>query len=102
MARMTGGAAIVKSLRAYGIDTMFGIPGVQLDYFFNALHDERNGIRFIQNRHEQGGGYMAFGYAASSGKVVMALISRRVGGWFTSMMLLRKSAWAKAGQRRSQ
>lgn len=69
MARMTGGAAIVKSLRAYGIDTMFGIPGVQLDYFFNALHDERNGIRFIQNRHEQGGGYMAFGYAASSGKV---------------------------------
>lgn len=69
MARMTGGAAIVKSLRAYGVDTMFGIPGVQLDYFFNALHDERNGIRFIQNRHEQGGGYMAFGYAASSGKV---------------------------------
>jgi len=69
MARMTGGAAIVKSLRAYGIDTMFGIPGVQLDYLFNALHDERNGIRFIQNRHEQGGGYMAFGYAASSGKV---------------------------------
>ena len=69
MARMTGGAAIVKSLRAYGIDTMFGIPGVQLDYFFNALHDERNGIRFVQNRHEQGGGYMAFGYAASSGKV---------------------------------
>ncbi len=69
MARMTGGAAIVKSLRAYGIDTMFGIPGVQLDYFFNALHDERNAIRFIHNRHEQGGGYMAFGYAASSGKV---------------------------------
>ena len=69
MTRMTGGAAIVKSLRANGIDTMFGIPGVQLDYFFNALHDDRNGIRFIQNRHEQGGGYMAFGYAASSGKV---------------------------------
>lgn len=69
MARMTGGTAVVKSLRAYGIDTMFGIPGVQLDYFFNALHDERNAIRFIQNRHEQGGGYMAFGYAASSGRV---------------------------------
>ncbi len=69
MARMTGGAAIVKSLRQYGVDTMFGIPGVQLDWLFNALYDERNGIRFIQNRHEQGGGYMAFGYAASSGKV---------------------------------
>ena len=69
MARMTGGTAVVKSLRAHGIYTMFGIPGVQLDHFFNAMHDERNAIRFIQNRHEQGGGYMAFGYAASSGKV---------------------------------
>ena len=38
MTRMSGGAAIVKSLRGYGIDTMFGIPGVQLDHFFNALH----------------------------------------------------------------
>ena len=69
MTRMTGGAALVKSLKAYGIDTMFGIPGVQLDYFFNALYDEGNAIRFIQNRHEQGGAYMAFGYAASSGKI---------------------------------
>ena len=69
MTRMTGGAAIVKSLRQNGVDVMFGIPGVQLDHFFNALHDEGNSIRFIQNRHEQGGGYMAFGYAASSGKV---------------------------------
>jgi acetolactate synthase I/II/III large subunit len=69
MARMTGGAALVKSLRAYGIDTMFGIPGVQLDHFFNALYDEGNAIRFIQNRHEQGGAYMALGYAASTGRV---------------------------------
>lgn len=69
MTRMTGGAAIVKSLKQNGVEVMFGIPGVQLDHFFNALHDEGNSIRFIQNRHEQGGGYMAFGYAASSGKV---------------------------------
>jgi len=68
MTRMSGGAAIVKSLRGYGIDTMFGIPGVQLDHFFNALHDESNAIRFIHNRHEQGGAYMAFGYAVSTGK----------------------------------
>jgi len=68
MTRMSGGAAIVKSLREYGIDTMFGIPGVQLDHFFNALYDERNAIRFIHNRHEQGGAYMAFGYAASTGR----------------------------------
>ena len=69
MARMTGGAAIIKSLRKYGVSTIFGVPGVQRDHFFNALYDEKNAIRFIHNRHEQGSGYMAFGYAASSGKV---------------------------------
>jgi acetolactate synthase-1/2/3 large subunit len=66
---MTGGEAIVKSLRQYGIDTLFGIPGVQLDHLFVALYDERKAIRVIANRHEQGCAYMAFGYAKSSGRV---------------------------------
>jgi len=69
MTRMTGGSVIIKSLRQYGIDTLFGIPGVQLDYLFNALYDERKAIRVIANRHEQGCAYMAFGYAKSSGRV---------------------------------
>jgi acetolactate synthase-1/2/3 large subunit len=66
---MTGGKAIVKSLRRYNIDTLFGIPGVQLDHLFVALYDERKAIRVIVNRHEQGCAYMAFGYAKSSGRV---------------------------------
>ena len=69
MTRMTGGQAIVRSLKQYGIDTIFALPGVQLDHFFNALYDEGNSIRAIQPRHEQGAAYMAFGYAQSSGKV---------------------------------
>ncbi len=69
MTRMTGGQAIVRSLKQYGIDTIFALPGVQLDHFFNALYDEGNSIRAIQPRHEQGAAYMAFGYALSSGKV---------------------------------
>jgi acetolactate synthase-1/2/3 large subunit len=69
MTRMTGGQAIVRSLKAYGVDTLFALPGVQLDHFFNALYDEGNSIRTIQPRHEQGAAYMAFGYALSSGKV---------------------------------
>jgi acetolactate synthase-1/2/3 large subunit len=43
--------------------------GVQLDHFFNALYDEGNAIRFIQNRHEQGDAYRALGYAAFTGNV---------------------------------
>jgi acetolactate synthase-1/2/3 large subunit len=69
MTRMTGGQAIVRSLKAYGVDTIFGLPGLQLDHFFNALYDEGNSIRAIQPRHEQGAAYMAYGYALSSGKV---------------------------------
>jgi len=69
MARMTGGQALVKSLRNHGVDTIFGLPGVQLDGLFNALHDEGNAIRVIHTRHEQGAAYMAFGYAQSSGRV---------------------------------
>lgn len=69
MTRMTGGQAIVRSLKQYGVDTIFGLPGLQLDHFFNALYDEGNSIRAIQPRHEQGAAYMAYGYALSSGKV---------------------------------
>ena len=69
MTRMTGGQAIVRSLKQYGIDTIFGLPGLQLDHFFNALYDDGNSIRTIHPRHEQGAAYMAYGYAMSSGKV---------------------------------
>jgi len=67
--RMTGGQALVRSLIQYGVDTIFAIPGVQLDHLFNAFYDERNRVRVIQTRHEQGTAYMAFGYAQSTGRV---------------------------------
>ena len=68
MARMTGGQAVVKALRRHGVDTIFALPGVQLDGLFSALHDEGNAIRVIHTRHEQGAAYMAFGYARASGR----------------------------------
>ena len=67
--RMTGGTAIIRSLVAHGVDTVFGLPGIQVDPLFNALYDARNQIRVINARHEQGVAYMAFGYAHSTGKV---------------------------------
>lgn len=67
--RMTGGDAMVRSLIAHGVDTVFGLPGVQLDHLFNALHDHANAIRVLNARHEQGTAYMAFGWAQSTGKV---------------------------------
>ena len=73
MTEMTGAQAIIKTLKKYGIDTIFGLPGVQLDHIFDALYHE-DSIRIIHTRHEQAAGYMAFGYAASSGKAGVCLV----------------------------
>lgn len=66
---ISGGEAVVRSLIAHGIDTVFGLPGIQLDHFFNALHDHGNEVRVLNARHEQGTAYMAFGWALSTGRV---------------------------------
>ena len=68
MARMTGGEALVDGLLRHGVDTIFGLPGVQLYGLFDALGRNANRIRLINARHEQTTAYMAFGYAQSTGK----------------------------------
>ncbi len=55
-------------LELNGIDTLFCLPGVQNDPFFDALYDRTNAIRPIHARHEQACAYMALGYAMASGK----------------------------------
>ena len=65
---MTGGMAIVGQLIANGIDTVFGLPGVQMYPFFDALQQRSDAIRTYGARHEQGTAYMAFGYARSTGR----------------------------------
>jgi acetolactate synthase-1/2/3 large subunit len=68
MARMTGGEAIVDGLIRHGIDTMFGLPGVQTYGLFDALARNANRIRLINARHEQTTAYMALGYACATGR----------------------------------
>ncbi len=63
------GQAITDSLLAHGVDTLFGIPGAHMYDFNDALAERRAELRFITTRHEQGAGYMAFGYAKSTGRV---------------------------------
>lgn len=67
--RMTGGEAVVRTLARFGVDTVFGLPGIQLDPLFDALYGQRQSIRTFHTRHEQGSAYMALGYAQASGKV---------------------------------
>src|SRR5215211_2651719 len=71
---MTGGQALVASLKQEGVDTIFGLPGVQLDGAFDALYDERDAIRVFHTRHEQATAYMADGYARTTGRVGTCLV----------------------------
>ncbi|MDB5876045.1 MAG: acetolactate synthase, large subunit [Ramlibacter sp.] len=63
---VSGGEAIVSGLVAHGVDTVFGLPGAQIYGLFDAFHQAQ--LKVIGARHEQACGYMAFGYARSSGK----------------------------------
>jgi acetolactate synthase-1/2/3 large subunit len=69
MTRMTGAQAIVRSVVNHGVDTIFGLPGGQLYYLYDAFYRQRDRLRIITSRHEQGAAYMAFGYAHSTGRV---------------------------------
>ena len=69
MTHISGAEAIIKSLRLNGVDTVFALPGGQLDHLFDAIYKEDDGLRLISSRHEQGVAYMAYGYAKSTGRV---------------------------------
>ena len=66
---MNGAEAIVKSLQQYGVDSVFGLPGGQLDHLFDAIYKTDGKLKLIHSRHEQGAAYMAYGYARSTGRV---------------------------------
>jgi len=66
MTTLSGGEAIVSGLVAHGVDTVFGLPGAQVYGLFDAFHQAQ--LKVIGARHEQACGYMAFGYARSSGR----------------------------------
>ncbi|MBV7567588.1 5-guanidino-2-oxopentanoate decarboxylase [Pseudomonas sp. PDM27] len=58
--------ALVQLLEGYGVETVFGIPGVHTVELYRGLHGSR--LKHISPRHEQGAGFMADGYARASGK----------------------------------
>jgi acetolactate synthase-1/2/3 large subunit len=63
---MTLGEYLVRTLERYGVDTVFGIPGVHTVELYRGLPDTR--IAHVTPRHEQGAGFMADGYARRSQK----------------------------------
>jgi len=68
MDKMTTAEAIVASLIAHGIKTLYALPGVHNDHLFDALYRASDRIGVIHPRHEQGAGYMALGAALATGR----------------------------------
>jgi acetolactate synthase-1/2/3 large subunit len=65
--KLTGAQALIATLRAYDVETIFGIPGVHTLPIYDAIREEP-GLRHVLARHEQGAGFMAEGYARISGR----------------------------------
>jgi len=71
---MTGGEAVVRTLLGNGVSRLFGLPGVQNDWLFNALYDHRDRIDVVHTRHEQGAAYMALGAALATGELAVCSV----------------------------
>ena len=69
---LTCGELLVQWLEYYGVDTVFGIPGVHTVELYRGLPNTH--IRHVTPRHEQGAGFMADGYYRASGKVGVCFI----------------------------
>jgi thiamine pyrophosphate-dependent acetolactate synthase large subunit-like protein len=87
---LTCGEATMRLLAAYGVDTVFGIPGVHTLDFCRGLAD--GPITHVQVRNEQGAGFMADGYARASGRPGVALVISGPG--VTNALTAIGQAWA--------
>lgn len=71
---MLGAEAIIASLEAEGVDTVFGYPGGQAIKIYDALYDSEQ-LNHVLARHEQGAVHMADGYARSTGKPGVVIVT---------------------------
>jgi acetolactate synthase-1/2/3 large subunit len=90
----TGAEILIDSLIAQGVDTIFELPGLQLDHIFNALYERRNEVRVIHTRHERATASMAFGYAQAGGRVGTCLVVPGPGVLNTTAALSATYKWS--------
>ncbi len=72
--QMLGSEAIIASLEAEGVDTVFGYPGGQAIKIYDALYDSEI-LNHVLARHEQGAVHMADGYARATGKPGVVIVT---------------------------
>jgi pyruvate dehydrogenase (quinone)/pyruvate oxidase len=71
---------LVEGLIAWGVDTLFGLPGDGINPIMEALRGRKDKIRFIQVLHEESAGFMACAYAKYTGRIGVCLATSGPGG----------------------
>lgn len=90
MAEIDGGQALIAALKRLGVDTIFTLHGGHLDCVYQAAVSE--GFRIIDHRHEQAAGIAATGYARTTGKVGVAMVT--AGGGITNVVTAIANAYS--------
>jgi acetolactate synthase-1/2/3 large subunit len=72
--KMTGAAIVLEALAEQGVETIFGYPGGAVLPIYDAIYQQKK-VKHVLVRHEQGAGHAAEGYARSTGKVGVCLVT---------------------------
>ena len=72
---LSGSEILMRSLEREGVEPLFGYPGGAIIPVFDALYDHRERLHHILVRHEQAAAHAAQGYARSSGKTGVCLVT---------------------------
>ena len=73
--QLNGAEILIECLKEQGVDTVFGYPGGAILNVYDELYKHSNEIRHILTSHEQGASHAADGYARSTGKVGVCLVT---------------------------
>jgi pyruvate dehydrogenase (quinone) len=76
----TAADILIDSLRDWGVEIIFGLPGDGINGIMEALRRRQKEIRFVQVRHEEAAAFMACGYAKYTGKLGVCLATSGLGG----------------------
>src|SRR5437764_14597853 len=76
----TAADVLVERIIAWGVDTVFGLPGDGINGIMEALRTRQERVRFIQVRHEEAAAFMACAYAKYTGRLGCCLATSGPGG----------------------
>ena len=76
----TAADVLVDTIRDWGVEVVFGLPGDGINGIMEALRKRRDEIRFVQVRHEEAAAFMACGYAKYTGRLGVCLATSGPGG----------------------